>query len=131
LMIDQAEANKWSKDYEATGAVAPMGAWTIAVNATAVRHGFPNVPCAEFQSEILREAYQRAGYPVSNDFNSTKGNKLIWTNTASVIGFSQALYAAGWIPWDPNIYRPIVGAFMMHGSGQSPGHTYISGGDDG
>ncbi len=56
---------------------------------------------------------------------------MIWSNTAAVVNFSMALYKAGWVPWDSTMYRPITGAFLMNGSGLTPGHTYISGGDDG
>lgn len=131
LMMDKAKATQWSIQYEKTGAVTTGGAWSIATQGTAVRHGFPNVPCAEFQSELLRQAYQRAGYRATDDFNSAKGNRLIWSNTAAVVSFSMALYKAGWVPWDSTLYRPIVGAFLMNGSGMTPGHTYISAGDDG
>ncbi|MDG0817286.1 hypothetical protein [Bdellovibrio svalbardensis] len=131
LMIDSAIAKKWSLDYEKTGVIATNGAWSIAVTQTAVRHGFSNVPCAEFQSEILREAYQRAGYRVSDDFNSANGNQLIWSNTAAVVNFSNALYKAGWIPWDSTVYKPMTGAILMNGSGVSPGHTYIAASNDG
>ena len=41
------------------------------------------------------------------------------------------LAGAGWIPWDMADYRPPIGAIMMHGAGTTPGHTYISAGDDG
>ena len=131
LMVDQATADYWSKEFEKSGAISPVGAWTIATESTAVRHGFPNVPCAEFQSELVRQAYQRAGYRLTDDFNTTKGNHLLWSNTASVVGFSAALYAAGWVPWDTLQYRPVTGAIMMNGAGNSPGHTYIAAGDDG
>lgn len=131
LIMDKTAAQTASINYEKYRTVLTGGAWTIATQATAVRHGFPNVPCAETQSEILRQAYKRAGYDASLDFNKTKGNQLIWSNTASVKGFSAALYNAGWIPWDSTIYKPLTGAFLMNGSGLSPGHTYIAAGDDG
>jgi hypothetical protein len=131
LMVDATTAKKASLDYESSGTVALNGAWSIAVQQTAVRHGFSNVPCAEFQSELVREAYQRAGYRVGDDFNTSKGNKLIWSNTAAVVNFSMALYKAGWIAWDGTKYKPMVGAILMNGSGISPGHTYISASDDG
>lgn len=131
LMMDKATAVQKSIAFEKTGVVSPSGAWSIATQATAVRHGFSNVPCAEFQSEVLRQAYQRAGYRVTDDFNKSKGNQLIWSNTAAVVNFSKALYTAGFVPWDSTKYRPITGAFMMNGAGLTPGHTYISGGDDG
>lgn len=131
LMIDREAAMEHSIAYEKFGVIPFNGAWTIAVLATAVRHGFPNVPCAEFMSELLRQAYQRAGYAVTDDFNKAKKNQLIWSNTAAVVNFSKALYTAGWIPWETSKYRPITGALMMHVAGQTPGHTYISAGDDG
>lgn len=131
LMIDATSAKAASLAYESNGTVALNGAWSIAVGQTAVRHGFQNVPCAEFQSELVREAYQRAGYQVSDDFNTSKGNKLIWSSSAAVVNFSMALYKAGWIAWDGTKYKPKTGAILMNGSGLSPGHTYISASDDG
>lgn len=131
LMIPLADAQRFSVAYEQNGSVNPIGAWSVAVEATAVRHGFPNVPCAEFQSEIARQAYQRAGYSVHDDFNSTKGNKLIWDKTAAVVGFSAALVKAGWVPWDPTVYKPMTGAFLFNTTGNTPGHTYISAGHNG
>lgn len=131
LMMDKDKATQASINFEKTGVISTIGAWTIATQGTAVRHGFPNVPCAEFQSELLRQAYTRAGYRVTDDFNSSKGNQLIWSNTAAVANFSMGLFKAGWTAWDPTVYRPIVGSFLMHSSGLTPGHTYISAGDDG
>lgn len=131
LMMERTRAVQASIDFEKYGTTLTGGAWTIATQGTAVRHGFPNVPCAEFQSELLRQAYQRAGYRFTEDFNSAKGNSLIWSNTAAVVNFSMGLYKAGWTAWDSQVYRPIVGSFVMHGAGYTPGHTYISGGDDG
>lgn len=131
LMVDKKVATQWSIDFEKKGVIPTSGAWTVATQATAVRHGFANVPCAEFQSELLRQAYQRAGYRVTDDFNKAKGNALIWSSTAAVVNYSMALYKAGWIPWDATQYRPITGSIMMNGAGYTPGHTYISGGDDG
>jgi hypothetical protein len=131
ILIDHVAARKFSLAYESAGTVANNGAWSIAVGATAVRHGFENVPCAEFMSEMIREAYQRAGYSVASDFSVARGNQLIWSKTASVVGLSNALHAAGWSAWEPSKFRPPTGAVMMHGSGISPGHTFMSGGDDG
>lgn len=131
MIMDVASATQASINFENNGTISPTGAWTIATQGTAVRHGFPNVPCAETQSEILRQAYARAGYNIFEDFNSAKGNELIWSNTAAVVNFSKALYTAGWIPWDSTVYKPLTGAFLMNGSGLSPGHTYIAAGDDG
>lgn len=131
LMMDKSQAVQRSIDFEKTGAISLSGAWSIATQGTAVRHGFSNVPCAEFQSELLRQAYQRAGYRVTDDFSKAKGNQLIWSSTAAVVNYSMALYKAGWIPWDSRKFRPIAGAIMMNGAGYTPGHTYISAGDDG
>lgn len=131
LMIDLPTANSRSLAFEKSGQTFADGAWTIAVKSTAVRHDFANVPCAEFQSEILRQAYFRAGYNHLEDFNKQKGNQLIWSNTAAVVNFSKALHTAGWIPWDTTVYRPPTGAFLMNGSGISPGHTYIAANDNG
>jgi hypothetical protein len=131
ILIDSAAAKKYSIAYETNGTVAYNGAWSIAVGATAVRHGFANVPCAEFMSEMIREAYQRAGYSASTDFSAQHGDQLIWSKTASVQGLSSALHAAGWVAWEPSKFRPPTGAIMMHGSAMSPGHTFMAGGDDG
>lgn len=131
LMIDKESATYYSKAYENSGIVASNGAWSIAVGVTAVRHGFDNVPCAEFMSETVREAYQRAGYAVSADFNAAKGNQLIWSRTNAVVNFSKSLYDAGWVPYEPSKFRPPVGALLMNASGNTPGHTYIAAGEDG
>jgi hypothetical protein len=129
LLMDREAAKKFSLAYETNGTVTTSGAWTIAVTATAVRHDFENVPCAEFMSEMIRQAYQRAGYSAASDFGTK--NPLIWSKTASVQGLSNALYNAGWTAWEPSKYRPPTGAIMMHASGTSPGHTFMAGGDDG
>src|ERR1019366_8303605 len=99
--------------------------------STAIRHGFANVPCAEFQSELIREAYARAGVNVLEDFNEALGNPLIWSNSAAVVDLADALYKAGWVAWEPSRFRPPVGAVMMHQEAQTPGHTYIAAGFDG
>lgn len=131
LMIDLALAKQYNVQFETNGFVPLNGAWTIAVKVTAPRHGFPNVPCAEFMSEVLRQAYRRAGHDFTEDFNSRKGNPLIWSNTARVENFASALNVAGWIPWDTTLYAPVTGALLMNSWGDSPGHTYISAGDHG
>ncbi len=129
LLMDRETAKKYSLAYETNGTVTTAGAWTIAVTATAVRHGFENVPCAEFMSEMIRQAYQRAGYSAAQDFGVK--NPLIWSKTASVQGLSAALNKAGWTAWEPSKYRPPTGAIMMHGAALSPGHTFMAAGDDG
>lgn len=132
LMIDLDLAKKQAAAYEKNGVVSVNGAWTIAVQVTAPAHGFANTPCAEFMSEMVREAYARAGYNVADDFNTAKGNRLIWSDgTAAVVNFSNALDKAGWVPWDSTEYRPITGAVLMNEQGQTPGHTYMAAGDDG
>lgn len=132
FIIDPEVANQKSIDFENSGKVSTKGAWSIAVLGTAARHGFQNVPCAEFMGEILREAYKRAGYNYSDDFNSKNGNVLSYTGGAALVtNFSDYLNKAGWIPWDPQTYIPPTGAFMMNESGKSPGHTYMSAGDSG
>ncbi len=132
IMIDKSTALKKSEAFEKDGTISPNGAWTIAVQGTAVRHGFANVPCAEFMSEMIREAYQRAGYRLTDDFNKTKGNYLSYADgTAAVVNLSAALNKAGWIPWDASKYRPMTGAIVMHTTGNSPGHTYMAAGHDG
>ncbi len=120
-----------SQEYESSGLIATKGAWTIAVANTAVRHGFAKTPCAEFASEVIRQAYQRAGYDLTEDFNRQKENPLIWRTTASVAGLSRALLKAGWTVWSTKEYRPPVGAVMLHGIGQTPGHVFFAAGLDG
>lgn len=132
LIINKTQAIQYSIDFENTGAVQKQGAWSIAVHGTATRHDFVNVPCAEFMSEMLRQAYARAGYSHTVDFNSTKKNVLSYFGgSARVELFAAYLEKAGWIPWDPQVYIPAAGSFMMHGSGLSPGHAYMSAGDSG
>lgn len=132
FIIDPELASQQSIEFEQTGTVAPKGAWSIAVLGTAARHGFQNVPCAEFMSEVLREAYQRAGYDHTDDFNAKNGNVLTYQGGAALVtNFSAYLEKAGWIPWDPQTYIPPTGAFMMNEVGKSPGHTYMSAGDNG
>lgn len=132
LIIDRKKAVQYSIDFEQKGTVQTVGAWSIAVEGTASRHGFSNVPCAEFMSEILRQAYQRAGYSHLQDFNQNKGNVLSYDGgSALVTNFSAYLEKGGWIPWDPQVYIPPAGAFIMHTNGISPGHTYMSAGDNG
>lgn len=131
LMVEAAKAKECSIVYEKAGLVCPLGGWSIAVQQTAVRHGFPNAPCAEFQSELIREAYERAGYLATEDFNNAKGNPLIWSSTAAVVHLGDALYKAGWVPWEPSKFRPPVGAIMMHQEAQTPGHTFMIAGLDG
>lgn len=131
LFIDQKTANKASISYEKDGSISLFGAWTIAVGATAVRYDFVDRPCAEFVSEMVRQAYKRAGYALGEDFNKQRGNKLIHESSHAVRGLSKALDKAGWIPWDASKYRPPVGAPAMHESGLTPGHTYLAAGDNG
>lgn len=131
MFMDSSSAIDKSKKFEDSGEVSREGAWSIAVEATAKRHGFENVPCAEFMSEIVREAYARAGYAIEEDFNKDKGNKLIWSETASVTGLSRALYKAGWVPFSAHLFRPPVGAILFHTVGISPSHAYAAAGMDG
>lgn len=131
MIIDSGTARSLSVKFENEGFVNDIGAWSVAVEGTATRHGFANVPCAETMSEVIRQAYKRAGYSHTEDFNSSKGNKLYWTSTAAVVELSRSLNVAGWVPWDYTQYRAPAGAIMMHTTGISPGHTYMSGGDDG
>lgn len=125
------EAHFFSERYDNERVVAPHGAWTVAVKSTSVRHGFPNVPCSEFMSEVLRQAYERAGYDVKIDFNKENSNELIWSQTAAVVNLSLAMTKAGWIPWEANLYAPVTGAIMMHEAAQTPGHAYLNAGDEG
>lgn len=132
LLIDTKVAVQASIDFEKTGRVSPWGAWSVAVQGTAKRHGFDNVPCAEFMSELIRQAYARAGYSHTQDFNAKNSNVLSYANqAAAVVNLSQYLYRAGWTAWDPSTYEPPTGAIMMHASGTSPGHTYAIAGDSG
>ncbi len=124
-------ANKYTVAFETTGVTQPKGAWTMAVKSTAVRHGFPNVPCAEFMSEMIRQAYTRAGYDFKEDFNNGKDNYLIWDKTAAVVNLANSLNKAGWVPWELSKYSPPTGAIMMHEQATSPGHTYMVAGDNG
>ena len=131
MFVSQAHAKRFSELFEAEGIIQSIGAWSIAVTGTARRHNFENVPCAEFVSEILRQAYQRAGFDVTKDFNEKKGNQLIWSNTAAVVNLANALAKAGWIPWEAAKFKPQLGVPMMHYLARSPGHAYFIGGDDG
>ena len=135
---DLKEARDWSIRGEATyGTNHDRGAWDIAVIGTAERKGFGPTPCAEFASEVIRQAYVRAGYDFTLDFLPGLHTKLVVTfdkNTwgpQSVRGLGDRLIKAGWIPWDPTRFRPPVGAIGMHGDATTPGHTYVMGGSDG
>jgi hypothetical protein len=132
FMIDPEIAHEQSIEFEKSGKVQEKGAWSIAVLGTATRHGFQNVPCAEFMSEVLRQAYRRAGYSHFDDFNEKNENVLMYQGGAALVtNFSDYLNKAGFIPWDPQVYIPPTGAFVMHRSGKSPGHTYMAAGDNG
>lgn len=131
LFLPIEEARKASIDYEKSDVVSSLGAWTIAVKATAVRNGFPNVPCAEFMSEVLRQAYARAGQNLFEDFSREKGTYLIWSSTAAVVNLANTLVKAGWIPWELASFRPPTGAIMAHFKATTPGHVYMAAGHDG
>lgn len=132
FVLDKDQAMQFAIDFEKNGTVQKIGAWSIAVQGTATRNGFANVPCAEFMSEILRQAYAKAGYSHYEDFNENRKNVLSYFyGAAAVVNFSAYLEKAGWIPWDPQIYIPPTGAFMMHAQGKSPGHTYMIAGQQG
>ncbi len=110
------------------------GAWDIAIYGTATRLGFAHAPCAEFVSEVVRQAYARAGYSHADDFKESIREQLIftpWQNNIfgpqSVRGLADRLAAAGWIPWDPSVYRPPVGSIAMALDAWTPGHTYLIG----
>jgi hypothetical protein len=125
------DAIRLSKNFEATGAIPPNGAWSIAVTATAERWGFSRAPCAELVSEEIREAYTRAGFKVADDFSAAHGNELIWSRSASVNGLERALTKAGWTPWATIDYQPPTGAIVLNGTGESPGHAYLAAGENG
>jgi hypothetical protein len=132
LSIDKKIAEKASLDFEQKKIVPVWGAWSVAVLGTATRHGFSNVPCAEFMSEVLRQAYKRAGLSHFTDFNANNKNILDYANgAAAVANFSLYLSRAGFVPWDSTEYAPPTGAFLMNGAGNSPGHTYIAAGEQG
>lgn len=135
---DLKEAKEWSirgeKNY---GVSAKFGAWDIAVIGTAQRKGFGSTPCAEFASEVIRQAYTRAGYDFTEDFKPGLHTQLVVTfdkrtwGPQSVRGLGERLAKGGWIPWDPTRYKPMTGAIGMHGEATTPGHAYIIGGADG
>jgi hypothetical protein len=120
---DKQLADQYSTLFENSGTVQEFGAWNIAVTGTAPRHGFPNAPCAEYMSEVVRQAYARAGYKFSDDFKGR--NYLLWSNTAAVVNLARALHESGWIPWDASEYAPKTGAIAMHAFATTPGHTYL------
>lgn len=122
-------AKQYSIVFENSGVIQNYGAWSIAVLGTAPRHGFGNVPCAEFASETLRQAYTRAGYRMADDFKGS--NYLIFSNTAAVVNLSKALFESGWIPWDPAEYKPKTGSIGMHADARTPGHAYMMAGQNG
>jgi hypothetical protein len=130
LLIGDQEAEKRAREFELKGTLSRNGAWSIA-QATGRIHGFSRATAAEFVSELIREAYGRSGYKVTEDFNSRHGNELIWSKTGSVVGLSKALFLAGWIPWDSSKYRAPVGAIAFLGPGWSPGHCWAIAGQDG
>lgn len=132
MFVDTALGQSRSLDFEKKKTVSKEGAWTIAVEGTAKRLGFANVPCAEFVSEVIREAYARAGYSHFDDFNDARGNRLdYYAGAAAVVNLTDFLANAGWIPWDPSVYVPPVGVPMMHATAKTPGHAYLSGGENG
>ena len=115
-----------------------LGAWDVAVQGTAVRKGFESTPCAEFVSEIIREAYTRAGYDFTKDFLPSVETRLLVTfdwkdvyGPQAVRGLADRLVLAGWTPWDPQIYKPKTGAIGMADDASTPGHTYMIAGMDG
>ena len=126
LFIDKDDAKKRSEAFEKDRTISTEGAFTISTEGTAVRHRFADRPCAEFMSEIIRQAYQRAGLSVHEDFSEANGNDLIFSKTAAVQGLGRALQKAGWTIWDLAEYSPIEGAILMHQIGGTPGHTYMA-----
>lgn len=132
LMMDRDEARRRSILFEKTKVVSMQGAWSIAVWGTAARHGFQNVPCAEFMGEVIRQAYARAGYSHFEDFNDLRKNRLDYANDAAAVEMLAVyLHRAGWIPWDSAEYIPMTGAIAMHRTARTPGHTYMIAGDNG
>lgn len=132
LMIDPNEAQVRSSAFAKSGSVFSDGAWTVAVKGTAKRYGFEETPCAEFVSEVLRQAYQRAGHSHYEDFNEKNHNQLDFQHGGSAVAFlAKHLNKAGWVPWEATEYIPPAGAIMMHEMAQTPGHTYLIAGDYG
>lgn len=135
----QVMASNLSKQIMSNYGFSPaFGAWDVAIYGTANRLGFPQAPCAEFVSEVIRQAYARAGHSHDEDFQYTIEGRLIFTpwqdgifGPQSVKGLSNRLVLAGWIPWDPTKYRPLTGAIAMALDSSTPGHTYIVGGKSG
>ena len=132
LIMETSKAMELSAKFEEDPMreISPIGAHTSAM-ATAVRHKCPQAPCAEFMSEIIRQAYKRAGYELGEDFSAEKKSQLIWSHTALVTTFGNSLLRAGWTVWDYTKYYPPVGAILMHTAGNSPSHTYMSAGNNG
>jgi len=139
LFMNRDDAKKFATLYENTGEVQTAGAWSIAVQGTAMNHGFADKPCAEFVSEMVRQSYRKAGFRHDDDFNATLKNPLIWWKviagiefgSAAVVNLANYLDRAGWIPWETALYKPVTGAPMMHAKGTTPGHAYLVGGADG
>jgi hypothetical protein len=131
LFMATQKAEEASRAFEQSGVVSPLGAWSVAVLGTAERHGFANVPCAEFQSELIRQAYKRAGYSHFEDFNAKNDNPLFWDNTAAVEELANALDRAGWVPWETAFFKPMIGAPVMHYLATTPGHAYMAAGMNG
>ncbi len=125
------------------GTVGKYGAHSVAVKGVAERY-FKKTPCAEFVSEVVRQAYLRAGYDYREDFNEDKKNPLKWLysykdnrgntinrNGSSVQGLTESFAIAGWIPWTADEFIPPVGAIMATQKATSPGHIYFVGGYNG
>ena len=138
-----------SIDFETKGKIYPNGAYTIANQGTAERQGWGDLPCAESAAEIVRQAYQRAGYNFFDDFNRKDGDPIEHSIRWHVGILARALVAGGWIPWDYTMYRPPVGAVLVstrplelnsseyepylddHFMDSMEGHVYIAAGFDG
>jgi len=131
MFVSRNDADYYSIMFEDTGLVQTIGAWSIAVFGTATRHGFGHVPCAEFQSEIVRQAYAKAGYDHKTDFSKKGGNELFWTHTAAVVNLANSLNTAGWVPWEAKTYIPKTGAIAFHYKATTPGHAYAIAGEGG
>jgi hypothetical protein len=144
MTISPKELNERLEDYFKLGKVSDFGAHSIAVKGIAVKRKFADTPCAEFVSEVIRQAYSRAGYDHKEDFNVDNKNPLqsffsyknqsggtTVRNGASVQGLTESLYLAGWIPWSADEYIPPIGAVMAAQRATSPGHIYFIGGHNG
>ena len=141
--ISGEEASRLSSQFGRDRIAWPSGAHRLAMGWSVnhkvrgkdgILHEGP--ACAEFMSELIRQAYVRAGrkYPdlkidYKDEFDR-KGFPLDHAHTPSVETLAVFLDAAGWVPWDSAEFRPKKGAIIVH-DGVHKGHIYMSAADDG